>query len=98
MWNIKLDRRLVSTGILFVFSLLMMSGTHAQQKLPMKSQRKAIVDNFRRGRQYERLEGHLLLDLSAYNGSEDVPIQDYFRFVHAVNLPPELFEMYFRCG
>ena len=27
------------------------------KKLPTKSQRKAIVDDFRRGRQYERLEG-----------------------------------------
>ena len=43
----------------------MMSGTCTQKKLPMKSQRKAIVDDFRRGRQYERLEGQEGRRLSA---------------------------------
>ena len=35
----------------------MMSGMCRQAKLLAKLQRKAIVDNFCRGRQYERLEG-----------------------------------------
>ena len=77
---------------------MMMSGTHTQKKLPMKSQLKAIVDDFRRGRQYERLEGHLFLDFSAYNGNEDVPIRDYFVFIHTVDLTPKFFEIHFRCG
>ena len=44
-----------------------MSGTHTQEKLLMKSQRKAIVDNFFSRRQYEQLEGHLFLDFLADN-------------------------------
>ena len=55
--NIKLDLHLVTTGSFLLFSLLMMSGTRAQKKLPIKLQRKAIVDDFHSGRQYEPLEG-----------------------------------------
>ena len=57
----------------------------------MKSQLKAIVDDFRRGRQYERLEGHLFLDFSADNGNKDAPIREYFGFIHVVHLPPAVF-------
>ena len=57
----------------------------------MKSQRKANIDDFRRRPQYERLEGHLFLDFSADDGNEDVPIQDYFGFIHAFHLPPVVF-------
>ena len=53
--NIKLDWHLAPTGIVFLFSLLMMSGTHTQNKILTKSQRKETVDNFCRGGQYERL-------------------------------------------
>ena len=63
----------------------------------MKSQRKAIVDNFRRGRKYERLEENLFVDFLAYNGNEDVPIHDYFGFIHAVDLPSQFFKIHFRC-
>ena len=66
--------------------------------MPMKSQQKVIVDNFCKGRQYERLEGHLFLDFLAYNGNEDVPIREYFGFIHAVNLPPAFYEIHLRCG
>ena len=42
--NIKLDRYLVPTGTFLLFSFLMMPGTRTQKKLPIKSQRKAIVE------------------------------------------------------
>ena len=57
----------------------------------MKLQRKAIVDDFLRGRQYVWLEGHLFLYFSADNGNEDVPIRGYFRFSHVLHLPPAIF-------
>ena len=57
----------------------------------MKSQRKAIVDNFHRGRQYERLEGHLFLDFLDLNGNGDAPILEYFRYSHALYLPSAVF-------
>ena len=57
----------------------------------MKYQRKAIVDDFCRGRQYEQLEGHLFLDLLANNGNDDLSIQEYFGFIHALHLPPAVF-------
>ena len=69
----------------------MMSGTRTQKKLQIKSQRKAIVENFSRGCQYEQLEGQRFLYLSTDNGTEDVLIQDYFRFIHALHPPPEVF-------
>ena len=44
--DIKLYQNFVPTGSFLLFSLLIMSGERTQKKLPMKSQRKAIVDNF----------------------------------------------------
>ena len=67
--NIKLDQHLVLTSSFFVFQFADDVRDTYAKKLPMKSQRKAIDDDFRRGRQYERLEGHLLLNFSAYNGN-----------------------------
>ena len=49
-------------------------------------------------RHYIQNVGHLFLDFSAYNGNEDVPIRDYFGFIHAVDLPPAFFEILFRYG
>ena len=55
--NIKLDRHLFPTGSFVVIQFADdVRGAYAK-KLPTKSQRKAIVDDFRRGRQYERIEG-----------------------------------------
>ena len=42
-------------------------------------------------RHYRQNVGHLFLNFSAYNGNEDVPIRDYFGFIHAVDLPPAFF-------
>ena len=61
------------------------------KKPPTKLQQKAIVDNFCRGRQYERLEGHLFLNFSADNGNEDMSIQEYFGCSHALHLLPAVF-------
>ena len=61
------------------------------KKLTMKSQRKAIVDDFPSGRQYERLEGNLFLNLLADNGNTDVLIQDYPGVIHALHLLPAVF-------
>ena len=96
--NIKLDRHLVPTGSFFVFQFADDFRDAYTKKLPMKSQRKAIIDDFFRGLQYERLEGHIFLNFLAYNGNEDVPIREYFRFVHAVNLPLAFFYIHLRCG
>ena len=57
MRNIKLDQHLIPDGIVFVVKFMMMSGTCMQKKLPKQLQWKAIVDDFCRGGQYERLEG-----------------------------------------
>ena len=49
-------------------------------------------------RHYRQNVGHLFLDFSAYNGNEDVPIRNYFGFIHAVDLLPDFFEIILRCG
>ena len=41
---------------------------------------------------------HLFLDFSAKNGNEDVPIQEYFGFSHALHLMPAVFKIRFHCG
>ena len=64
----------------------------------MKFQEKAIVDDIRSGRQYERLEGHLFLNFSVKNGNKDVPIRDYFVFINALHLPRRFFGIQFLCG
>ena len=55
--NIKLDRNLVLTGSFFAVHFADDVRDVYEKKLPTKSQRKAIVDDFPTGRQYERLEG-----------------------------------------
>ena len=40
---------------------------------------------------YRQNMGHLFLDVLAYNGNGDVPIRDYFGFIHAVDLSPAFF-------
>ena len=67
-WNIKLDRHLVPTGSFFVFQFAD-DVRDTYKTMPMKYQWKAIDDDFCRGCQYERLEGHLFLGFSAYHGN-----------------------------
>ena len=47
-------------------------------------------------RHYRQNVGHLFLDFLAYNRNEDVPIGEYFGFIHAVDLPPAFFLILFR--
>ena len=65
--NMKLYQHLVSTGNFVVLQFADDIRDVYAKILLMKLQRKTIVDDFRRGRQYEQLEGHLFLDFSAYN-------------------------------
>ena len=46
-------------------------------------------------RHYRQKVGHLFLDFLAYNRNEDVPIRDYFGFIHAVDLPPAFLKFLF---
>ena len=49
-------------------------------------------------RHYRQNVGHLFLDFSAYIGNEDMPIRDYFGFIHAVDLSPDFLKFFFCCG
>ena len=54
--NIKHDRHLVPTGSFCCCPVCWWCQGRVHKKMPMTSQRKAIVDNFCRGRQYDWLE------------------------------------------
>ena len=69
----------------------MMSGTLTQKKTANEIPAEVNCGQFFSGRQYERLEGLLFLDLSADNGNEDVPIRDNFGFIRALHLLPAVF-------
>ena len=67
-----------------------MSGTRTQKtadEIPVEDN----CRQFLQGDQYERLGENLFLDFSANNGNKDVPIWDYFGFVHALHLPLAVF-------
>ena len=72
-----------------------MSGACTKKELSTKSQRKTIVNDFCRGRQYEQFKGHLLLDFLANNVNKDVPIWGYFRFIHALHFLPAVLKFIF---
>ena len=56
MTNINLDQHLVPTGNFVIVQLADYVRGAYTKKIPTKLQQKTIVDNFCKGRQYERLE------------------------------------------